>query len=164
MEEVLSLLTRLGISYKKFDHPAVFSCEESAALCPPMPGISTKQLFIAEKKGGRVFLVIVAHDKMVDMKKLAEALDAKPLQFGKSELLQELLHVTPGSVTPFGLLFDIAHKMEVFFDEDAWNIGTFQFHPLINTATLVIDQNGFETWLAHTGHAFRTLTIPQKGA
>lgn len=162
VERILELLSELGIPFERFDHPAVFSCEESERLCPPMPGVSTKQLFLAEQKGERVFLVIVTHDKKVDMKALSASLGSGRLEFGSPDLMKDLLGVTPGSVTPFGLLFDTNHRVEVFIDEDAWNAGTFQFHPLVNTATLIIDRQGLETWLGHTGHAHRILAIPRK--
>ncbi len=127
-----------------------------------MPGISTKQLFIKEQKGNHIFLIIVTHDKKVDMKALSVVLGSNRLEFGKPELMMELLGVTPGSVTPFGLLFDLNHRIEVFIDEDAWNVGTFQFHPLVNTATLIINKVGLEKWLDHTNHPFRIISIPKK--
>lgn len=162
MERILELLPTLGITYEKFDHPAVFSCEESERLCPPMPGISTKQLFLKEQKGDRIFLIIVTHEKKVDMKALSVVLGSNRLEFGKSDLMMELLGVMPGSVTPFGLLFDTNHRIEVFVDEDAWNVGIFQFHPLVNTATLIIDKTGFEKWLNYINHPFRIISIPKK--
>lgn len=65
-------------------------------------------------------------------------------------------------MTPFGLIFDSTHRIEVIVDVDAWNIGQFQFHPLINTVTITLDQEGFEKFLRHTGHNFFLRTIPSK--
>ncbi|OGJ68442.1 hypothetical protein A3J34_04620 [Candidatus Peribacteria bacterium RIFCSPLOWO2_02_FULL_51_10] len=65
-------------------------------------------------------------------------------------------------MTPFGLPYDKKHEIEVIVDEDAWNVGQFRFHPLTNTATLIIDREGFEKFLKHTGHAFTVRKIPQK--
>jgi|SRR3989344_1691020 len=160
--DLLSCLQEWGILYERFEHPAVFTCEESDRLCPPMPGVHTKQLLMRDKKGKRHVLLIVMHDKKVDIRELGKILEAKDLSFASPERLKNLLGVEPGSVTPFGLLFDRDHKVEVIMDSDAWEVRSFRFHPLVNTATLIIDQAGFEGFLAKTGHAFRTMHIPEK--
>ena len=72
-----------------------------------------------------------------------------------------VLGVEPGSVTPFGLLHDTQKTINVVMDEDAWSIGQFRFHPMVNTATLTIDKEGFEAFLRHTGHGFTFMRIPQ---
>lgn len=160
MDDLLQLLNSLAIHYTRFDHPAVFSCEESEEKCPPMPGAHTKQLLLRDKKKQRVILAIVMHDKRVDTRALAKEFDVQSFSFASPELMLELLGVTPGSVTPLGLIFDKEHKVEVIVDEDAWTIGQFLFHPLVNTATLSIDIPGFETFMKHTGHEFEVRTIP----
>lgn len=159
--DLLSCLQEWNIPYKKFDHPAVFTCEESDRLCPPMPGARTKQLLMRDKKGKRNILAIVMSDKRVDMRELGRILDAKDLSFASPERLKNFLGVEPGSVTPFGLLFDKEHAVEVLMDEDAWAIGQFRFHPLINTATLIIDQKGFEAFLDRSGHPYTVMKIPK---
>ncbi len=162
MNEVIALLRSLGIPFTHYNHPAVYTCDEATLLCPPMPGAHTKQLLIHDKKARNVFLLIVMHDKRVDMNALAKELHVGSLSFASSELLFELLRVTPGSVTPLGLTHDTAHRISVFIDEDAWAIGTFLFHPLVNTATLSIEREGFERFLSHTGHSYAVLSIPRR--
>lgn len=183
VHDIYSLLHDWNISFEKFDHPAVFTCEESDRLCPPMPGAHTKQLLVRGKnKGGtplrpavakamagkqdsagqeRNILAIVMHDKKVDMRELGRILGTKDLSFASAERLKRLLGVDPGSVTPFGLIFEKDHAVEIIVDEDAWAIGSFRFHPLVNTATLVIDRIGFEKFLEQTGHTFRVMEIPR---
>jgi Ala-tRNA(Pro) deacylase len=160
MNELLTLLSGLQIPFQRFDHPAVFSCQESESLCPPMPGAHTKQLLMRSKSKDQYLLAIVMHDKRVDTRALSKEYGARSLSFASPEDLKKLLGVTPGSVTPFGLIHDTNHVINVIVDEDAWNIGQFRFHPLTNTATLIIDQEGFEKFLKHTGHTFTVRPIP----
>ncbi|MEK7137760.1 MAG: prolyl-tRNA synthetase associated domain-containing protein [Patescibacteria group bacterium] len=160
--DLYELMKSWAIPYQHFPHPAVFTCEESDRLCPEMPGAHTKQLLVRDKKGKRNILAIVMHDKKVDMRELGRILGAKDLSFASPERLKTYLGVEPGSVTPFGLIFDTEKKVEVIVDEDAWAIGQFRFHPLVNTATLVIDRAGFEKFLGKTGHRFTIVKIPQK--
>lgn len=161
-EELLHFLNDWGIPYQKFSHPAVFTCEESDRLCPPMPGAHTKQLLMRDKRKRHYVLAVVMHDKTVDTKVLGEALGTGRLSFASPPDLKRILNVDPGSVTLFGLIFDTEHKVEVIVDEDAWVISQFRFHPLVNTATLVIDRMGFEKFLEKTGHAFKVMAIPHQ--
>ena len=162
MDQLLTLLATLAIPFTRFDHPAVFTCEESEGVCPPMPGAHTKQLLM-KAKGKDVFvLAIVMHDKRVDTKALGKSCGVQSFSFASPELLKKLLGVQPGSVTPFGLMFDAEKVVRVIVDEDAWAIGQFRFHPLVNTATLTIDREGFQKFLAHTGHKFTVESIPQE--
>lgn len=162
MDQILTLLSDLKIPFTRFDHPAVFSCEESERLCPKMPGAHTKQLLMKAKGKEIYVLAIVMHDKRVDTKALAKEFGGQSFSFVSPEKLLEMLGVTPGSVTPFGLTHDKDHRINVIVDEDAWNVGTFCFHPMVNTATLVIDHEGFEAFLKHTGHTFAVRKIPQR--
>ncbi len=162
MDTLLQLLANLSIPFQRFDHPAVFTCEESDKICQPMPGAHTKQLLLRSKKKDKHVLLIVMHDKRVDTRALAKEYGVQSFSFASPELLKELLGVEPGSVTPFGLMFDKNHIVEVVVDEDAWNMGQFRFHPLINTATLIVDRAGLEAFTKYTGHAFTVRTIPQR--
>jgi Ala-tRNA(Pro) deacylase len=162
MEELLTLLQALNIPFTRFDHKAVFTCEESEGLDTPIPGAHTKQLLMKAKNKEIYVLAIVMHDKRVDTKTLAKDFGAQSFSFASPEKMMELLHLTPGSVTPFGLMHDHAHAIQVVFDEDAWNVGQFRFHPMTNTATLNIDQAGFESFMKHTGHTFTVRAIPQR--
>lgn len=127
-----------------------------------MVGAHTKQLLMKAKNKEIYVLAIVMHDKRVDTKALAKDFGAQSFSFVSHEKLLAMLGVTPGSVTPLGLIYDTDKKINVIVDEDAWNVGTFLFHPLVNTATLGIAREDFEKFLQHTGHGFRVLSIPTR--
>ena len=160
MEDLYQLLNRCGIDYKKYDHPAVFTCAESEKINVEIPGAHTKHLFMRDKKKKKYVLAIVMHDKIVDTKTLGVKLKTSRLSFASQDDLKKFLNVTPGSVTPFGLMFDNNQTIKVIFDKDAWKVDQFRFHPLINTATLVINRDGFEKFMAETGHKFEVMEIP----
>ncbi|MEQ1849620.1 MAG: prolyl-tRNA synthetase associated domain-containing protein [Candidatus Peribacteraceae bacterium] len=159
-QQLLALLDSLGIPFQKFDHKAVFTCAESEGIDEHIPGAHTKQLLMKAKRTGKLVLAIVMHDKRVDTKALAKEIGDQSFSFASPELLMEKLGVTPGSVTPFGLVLDKEHTVEVIVDEDAWKVGQFRFHPMTNTATCVIDKEGFEALMKHTGHSFTVRKIP----
>lgn len=162
MVDIFAFLSDHGISYERFDHPAVFTCEESEALNLDMPGADTKNLFLRDESGERFFLVTVGHKKSADLKALKPLLGAKKLSFGSPEKLKELLGVDPGSVTLLGLLHDADGRVQVIIDEDVWKHDSIQCHPLVNTATLVIPREGMERFFKETRHEFQVLDVPTR--
>ncbi|MBI2463973.1 prolyl-tRNA synthetase associated domain-containing protein [Candidatus Peregrinibacteria bacterium] len=158
---IYDFLKKYGIHYERFDHPAVFTCEESKKLCFDMPGNSTKNLFLRDKDGKRHFLVIVGHEKRVDLKKLKLLLGLSKLSFASEDRLKKYLGVEPGSVTLLGLIHDTNHSVEVIIDEKLWD-KNLQCHPLVNTATLVISREGIETFFKITGHIPKKINVPEK--
>jgi Ala-tRNA(Pro) deacylase len=159
MTDIYAFLKDNNIAYQRFDHPAVFTCKEAQELCPAMPGRSIKNLFLYDSRSGQHFLVVVGEDKRVDLKKLKDLLDASKLSFGSEERLKQYLGVEPGSVTILGLINDTNHAVKVIFDQQIWG-QPFQSHPLINTATLVIQPHDIERFLQATGHSYEVIDIP----
>lgn len=158
---IKAFLENLGITVQWFDHEPVFTCEESAKL-PPMPGADTKNLFLAEEKGPRRFLVVVGHETRADLKQLRGLLGVKNLTFGNADDLLAMLGVTPGSVTLLGLACDTGHRVEVVLDEPLWAAESLRCHPLTNAASVVIAHGDVEKFLAATGHTPRVLPVPRR--
>lgn len=161
MTDIYSFLDDNGITYERFDHPAVFTCEEAEKLCPKMPGVSVKNLFLRDKNGKRHFYVAIPTDKNIDLAMLKDALGVSKLSFGSPDRLQKYLGLTPGSVTLLGLMNDRDKAVEVVIDETLWG-KTMQCHPLVNTATLAISAEGIEQFLKVTGHKYVLITIPSR--
>ena len=159
--DIEEFLHEHDISYERFEHPAVFTCEESAKIDIDIPGVGTKNLFLRDKNETRYFLVSVGHEKSVDLKALKDMLGVTKLSFGAEDKLKELLGVTPGSVTLMGLVHDTNHTVEVIIDAALWG-NTLQCHPLINTATLALPHTSIVKFLAATGHTPQILAVPAR--
>ncbi|MDO8649658.1 MAG: prolyl-tRNA synthetase associated domain-containing protein [Candidatus Peregrinibacteria bacterium] len=161
MPDIESFLRAHQIDFQRFDHVAVFTCEEAERVLPPMPGSAdTKNLFLRDKPGKRHILVSVGHKKQVDLKALSDVLGTKGLSFASPDRLMEYLKLTPGSVTLLGLMNDPEHRVEVVIDEELWRSEALRCHPLVNTATLVIPRDGIERFLQATGHSVRICDVP----
>jgi len=163
MPEIYSFLAQHGIAYDKFEHPAVFTCEEAERLCPPMPGMHTKNLFLRDRKGERHFLVVTGYDKRVDLKGLTKVLSADKLSFGSPERLMKYLGVEPGAASILGLLADEQVAVEVYFDEEIWKAESLHCHPLVNTATLVISHDGIVRFMETTHHPVQVVKVSGRG-
>jgi len=151
-KEFLSFLDENGFAYQRIEHPAVFTCEEAALHRPSVSAVSTKNLFLCDKKARRFFLAVTACEKTVKLDALALQLGVPHLRFGSEENLQKKLGVTRGAVTMMGLANDTEHKVELWIDNEIWQGDTFLSHPLVNTATLILVKSELERFFALTGH------------
>jgi Ala-tRNA(Pro) deacylase len=130
-------LAELKIETSTIDHPAVFTVAESTALQRDLLGGHTKNLFLKDAKG-RLFLVVAEATTAVDLKTLHTRLGCQRLSFGKPDLLLERLGITPGSVTAFAIMNDVAGLVTLVVDEALMRYDTINCHPLTNTATTSI--------------------------
>jgi Ala-tRNA(Pro) deacylase len=150
--EFLAFLDTNHFAYQRIEHPAVFTCAEAELHRPAVPAVSTKNLFLCDKKARRFFLVVTSCEKTVKLDRLALQLDVPYLRFASEQNLQRLLGVTRGSVTMMGLANDVAHQVELWIDGDIWQGQYFLSHPLVNTATLIISRAELERFFPLTGH------------
>ncbi len=156
--DLLAFLERLGIATATVEHPPLFTVEQSRALRGKIPGGHTKNLFLKDKKGA-VFLVVAEEDSGIDMKTLHARIGSARLSFGRPELLADLLGVTPGAVTPFGVLNDSAVRVAVILDQPLLRHDRLNFHPLDNSATTTIGRDDLLAFLHATAHEPRILPV-----
>ncbi len=154
-DQLFALLDSLGIAHPTVSHPPLFTVEQSQSLRGKIPGGHTKNLFLRDKKQA-VYLVTALEDADIDLKGLHRVLGASGrFSFGSSDLLLELLGVTPGSVTPFGAINDTAGRVIVVLDAPLMEHAIINAHPLTNTMTTSIAREDLVKFLEATGHTPR---------
>jgi Ala-tRNA(Pro) deacylase len=151
-KDFLEFMSANGFVFQRIEHPAVFTCAEAELHRPAVPAVSTKNLFLCDKKARRFFLVVTACEKTVKLDELPAQLGVAHLRFGSEENLMRLLGVTRGSVTMMGLVNDNEHQVDLWIDEEIWKGEHFLSHPLVNTATLVLSKTELERFFELTGH------------
>lgn len=150
-EELLAFLDRLGIAVTTHRHPPVFTVAEAALHTAHLPGGHTKNLFL-EDRGGGLWLVTCLDRQPVRVNALARLLGAPRVSFASAERLREVLGVEPGSVTPFALVNDRAHRVRPVWDSKMLALPLLNFHPLVNTMTTAIATADLRRFAAATGH------------
>ena len=150
-EELYALLDSNGIEYTHHTHPPLHTVADSQALRGELPGGHVKNMFMKDKKGA-VWLATCLEDRQIRIRDLEREIGAKNLSFGKEDLLWELLGVRPGAVTPFGLINDTGHQVNVALDAQMLEKDPLNFHPLVNDATTTVSKDGFLKFLELTGH------------
>jgi len=112
VEKIVALLRERDVSFETFEHEAVKTSEEAAAVRPEYTLEEGGKALIIRAKyrdGERGFVqIVVPGDKRFDPKLVRSALDAKDIRFATEEEVGEVTNgVLPGGVPPFGNLFDI---------------------------------------------------------
>lgn len=158
-KKVLETLESLGIRWERFEHPPVFTLEESSRYWKDRGGAHCKNLFIRNYRGHRHYLVIVRGDKKVDLKQLNLSLAEDRLSFASAERLQKFLGLTAGAVSPFGLINDRQKEVRVVVDRDLLAETELNFHPNVNTATIRISREDFLKFLEWCGQKVIYLEI-----
>lgn len=136
-QETYAFLDAHGIKYEVTEHPAVFNMAELAQVELPYPEADAKNLFLRDDRRQNYYLLTVKGDRRVDVKKFRRDNGTRPLSFASPEELYEILSLTPGSVSPLGILNDDARRVKLFIDSDLFSgIGLVGVHPNDNTATV----------------------------
>lgn len=135
--DLISLLEQLGIPYRHYHHPPVFTVEEAQHYCKDFPGAHIKNLFLRNKPG-KMWLVTARDTQLLDLKRLGEQLGAGRLSFGSPERLMAFLGVIPGAVTPFAVINDHQHTVQPVLDRSLLEAEWINAHPLRNDQTLAI--------------------------
>jgi Ala-tRNA(Pro) deacylase len=158
-QAVYDRLAELGIAYERYEHPPVPTVEAAEEHWAGIDATHCKNLFLRNQKGNHHYLVILVHSKKADLRAVAEQIGDGKLSFASPERLQKHLGLTPGSVSPFGLINDRDHAVRVFLDRDLEKAARVSFHPNVNTRTLVISGQDFQRFLAATGNPVRYITV-----
>jgi Ala-tRNA(Pro) deacylase len=150
-EELFAFLDTLGIEHSTMMHPPIFTVGEGREWHDKIPGLHCKNLFLKDKKG-KIWLAVMPGEKRADLNRLEKRVRSARLSFGKPELLLEVLGLTPGSVTPFGLINDKARRVTVIVDQDLPKAEWVNFHPLHNAASTTLRSADLSRFMRALGY------------
>jgi Ala-tRNA(Pro) deacylase len=158
-QAVYDALTGLGIEWERFDHPPVFTVEEAERYWADVPAAHCKNLFLRNQKGTRHYLVVLEHAKRADLRGLSARLGDDKLSFASPDRLMRYLGLTPGAVSPFGLVHPSARDVIVVLDAVLQATDRIGFHPNVNTATITLRTADFLRFLAARGNVVKHLAF-----
>ena len=154
--ETYEFLNKSGVNYEITEHKAVFNMDELGEVKLPYPEFDAKNLFVRDDKRQNYYLITVKGDKRVNLKEFRKKYGLRNLSFASAEELMKIMGLTPGSVTPLGLLNDEEHIVKFYLDSE-FNGTLIGVHPNDNTATVwlksedlikIIKEHGNEVSLA----------------
>ena len=157
-QEIYDQFTAAGIPFEVTEHEAVYTMEDLAQIPLAHPEAEAKNLFVRDDKKQHYYMITVPGEKRVDLKLFQKQQGLRKLSFGSADDLMALLNLIPGAVSPFGLLNDEEHRVELYLDR-SFEGKLISIHPNDNTATVVISQEMFQRYLAAVGNSYEYIEL-----
>lgn len=159
-QNIYSLLERKNIPHEITEHDAVFTIEQMDALGLSNMEAVAKNLFVRDDKKQNYYLITVCGHKRVELKEFRKTNGLRHLSFASADELQNILSLSPGSVTPFGLLNDKNHTVSLYIDADYFEgDGLIGVHPNENTATVWMKASDLLSLLKEYGVCVNVISL-----
>ena len=159
-QELYAFLDAKQIAYSAIEHAPVYTVEEAEALNLPEPEAGAKNLFLRDDKKRNYYIFTMRDALPVNLKTLHEKIGSRRLSFASEEDLMHHLKLIKGSVTPFGVLNDESHTVQVYID--SWFQGrTISVHPNENNATVYLNADVLVDILREHGNAVNYLNFEE---
>lgn len=143
-EAVLELLNTHHISYEYHEHQRAYTIDD----CLRMPFITEdvticKNIMLCNRQQTKWFLLLLNPLTPFRTSVVSKKLGSSRLSFAPEEALEEKLHLTSGSVSPLGLVFDSAKEITLCYEAAVRNTPRIAFHPCDNASTVIFTQDVF---------------------
>lgn len=159
-QKCYDMLDRLGVEYAGVDHEHADTIEVCHEIESTLGAKICKNLFLTNRQQTEFYLLLMPGDKPFKTKLLSKQIGTARLSFASSEHMQELLDITPGSVSVLGLMND-GGRVHLVIDSDLLKDEFIGCHPCINTSTLRIRTSDvIEKFLPEVGHEYAVVELP----
>lgn len=157
--KVLNFLTTNNIEHSWYTHNEAPTIEIARTQWRADGSKHCKNLFFRNHKGNRHYLVILDCERDLDIHDLEHRLHQGKLSFASPQRMEKYLGLTPGSVSPFGLINDKENHVHLFIDSNLQKETSLSFHPNDNRATVVISQQQFMHYLQIVGNSYEFIEM-----
>ena len=145
-QEIYDYLLNKNIWHQITDHKAVYNMAQLSQVDIPYPEADAKNLFVRDDKKKNYYLITVKGDKRVNLKEFRKENKIRPLSFASDNDLMDILKLSPGSVTPLGILNDEQIRVKVYLDND-------------NTATVWLKIDDLVSIIEEHGNAVQPVAL-----
>lgn len=158
-QELLDELQKLDIKYEMVDHPAAKTTAEADAYIAGKIGVRTKSMFLKDKKKN-FYLVIMDDAKRMDFKEFQELTGTKRISMAHDSDIEDQLGLEAGIVSPFGIMNNAAHNLQIYFDQDMLDENIpLTFHPNINTHTIFLSAADLMKFIKAQGFDYQIIDL-----
>lgn len=140
---VYAFLAENNISYRHAHHKRVSAISECALPETLLGGCMPKNLLLAPRNESAYYLLVMHPDSAFKTGLVSKQAGASRLSFASDEALDRLFRTHSGAVSPFGFLFDAENKVRLLIDRKLLLEEKLIFHPLENTASLLLQRDVF---------------------
>ena len=158
-QKLLDELQKLDIKYEMVDHPAAKTTAEADAYIAGKIGVRTKSMFLKDKKKN-FYLVIMDDAKRMDFKEFQELTGTKRISMAHDSDIEDQLGLEAGIVSPFGIMNNAAHNIQIYFDQDMLDENIpLTFHPNINTHTIFLSAADLMKFIKAQGFDYQIIDL-----
>lgn len=156
-----ALLERLGIDFYRVDHESAATIEACLEVEKVLGCEICKNLLLCNRQCTDFYMLLMPGAKPFKTKDLSKQIGTSRLSFASAEHMQELVNITPGSLSVLGLQFDNENRVKLIIDRDLLQSEYLGCHPCINTSSLKIKLSDIlEKFLPSVNHAPEFVTLP----
>jgi Ala-tRNA(Pro) deacylase len=130
------LLDSLGIEYDRIDHEPAMTMEVCEEIDRALGATICKNLFLCNRQQTDFYLLMMPGDKPFKTKDLSAQIGSSRLSFGTPDYMEQLVDITPGSLSILGLMNDKEGRVRLLIDKDVLSGEYIGCHPCINTSSL----------------------------
>lgn len=157
--ELYKILEELEIGFDYYEHPPAPTIEEAMKYWKDVEATHCKNLFFRNHKGDKHYLVVLEHTQALSIHELERKLKQGKLSFASEQRMLKYLGLSPGSVSPFGLINDKENHVHLFLDENLQKSSRISFHPNNNTASLVVSFTNFMRFLNWSKNSYEFVKL-----
>jgi len=153
-------LNALEIPFQLVEHEPALTTEQADNFIEGIEGVRTKTMFLTDKKKRNFFLVIMDDKKRLDMKAFSELVEMKGVKMASENTLYEKMMLPPGVVSPFGLLNNADHDINVFIDREIITEERMSFHPNTNEKTIFLNTDDLIRYIEALDYTVNVIDLP----
>ncbi len=136
--DTYDVLQKLDIPFTGIDHEEAKTMEDLQLVEKVLDVKVSKNLLLCNTQKTKFYMLIMPGDKKFLTKNLSQQINSARLSFADGVYMEQLLNITPGSLSIFGLMHDKDNNVQLVIDKDVLENEYFGCHPCINTSTLKI--------------------------
>ncbi len=151
--DTYNLLNKLNIQFTVINHAEAMTMQDLGNTEDLLGVKMAKNLLLCNSSKKEFYLLIMPGDKKFLTKDLSQQIGSSRLSFADGKYMEELLNITPGSLSIMGLMSDKEHRVKLVIDNDVLESEYFGCHPCVNTASIKIKTSDIiNVFLPYTGH------------
>lgn len=157
--QVLEKLKVLDIEYEIVNHKPALTTEQADSFIKGIEGVRTKTMFLRNRKKTQYFMLIMDGKIRMNMTAFANKVGAKRIQMASADDLFEMMKLSPGVVSPFGLLNNVNRDIHIYFDKEIMLEKRMSFHPNTNEKTIFVRTTDIIKYIKSLGYEVHTIEL-----
>lgn len=125
-----------GVDYIRAEHSEAATIELCESVEKVIGAEICKNLLLCNRQQTKFYMLLIPGNMPFKTKYLSAQINSSRLSFASGEKMEELLNVSPGSLTVLSLMFDKDENVELLIEKSIFEKEFFACHPCVNTATV----------------------------